>query len=153
LASSQAETTAVAAPQALISSGFEGKLVVVIDDDLLVLEGMSGLLRSWGLEVVAASSAAAALSQLAAHHWTPDLIISDYRLQVEETGTELIGRLRAAFGTAIPAFLISGDTNPELLNAVRASGYQMLHKPVDPMKLRALLSVLLKSRAGVLASA
>ena len=35
-----------------------GKLVVVIDDDALVLEGMGGLLRNWGCRVVAAGSVA-----------------------------------------------------------------------------------------------
>ena len=29
-----------------------GKLVVVIDNDPLVLDGMGGLLRSWGCQVV-----------------------------------------------------------------------------------------------------
>ena len=33
-----------------------GKLIVVIDDDALALEGTGGLLRSWGCRVVAAQS-------------------------------------------------------------------------------------------------
>jgi signal transduction histidine kinase len=40
----------------------QGKLVVVIDDDALVLEGTAGLLRSWGCRVVTAASHEAALS-------------------------------------------------------------------------------------------
>ena len=46
---------------------------------------------------------------------TPDLIISDFRLQDGATGIEAIARLRNAFGAAIPAFLISGDISPERL--------------------------------------
>jgi len=53
--------------------------------------------------------------------------------------------LRASFGAAVPAFLISGDTAPERLREAQDSGYLLLHQPVRPMKLRNVLSQLLKS--------
>src|SRR5262249_12338548 len=40
----------------------------------------------------------------------------------------------------VPAFVMSGDTAPERLREARASGLHLLHKPVQPMKLRAMLS-------------
>jgi CheY-like chemotaxis protein len=118
------------------------KLVVVIDDDPLVLEGMSGLLRSWGYQVVAADTDDAALARLAEYGQRPDLIICDYRLAGGKTGVQAIGRLRAAFD--IPAFLITAEAAPERLYEARASGYPLLHKPVDPMALRAMIRQLLK---------
>lgn len=39
--------------------------------------------------------------------------------------------------------LISGDTSPENVAAMVASGLPVLHKPVRPAKLRALLQTLL----------
>jgi hypothetical protein len=36
--------------------------------------------------------------------------------------------------------LVTGDTGTGQLQAVRQSGYAVLHKPVRPAKLRALLS-------------
>ena len=69
----------------------------------------------------------------------PDAIVSDYRLADGRTGIDAIERLRGTLGTAIPAFLISGDTSPERLRDARASGYHLLHKPVPPMALRAML--------------
>ena len=124
-------------------NGMFGKTVVVIDDDALVLDGMGGLLRGWSCNVVTAPSHAAALAGL--DRTRPDLIISDYRLADGMTGIEVIARLRDTFGAAIPAFLISGDTAPERLREARASGHHLLHKPVQPMALRALLGQLLKS--------
>jgi signal transduction histidine kinase/CheY-like chemotaxis protein len=121
-----------------------GRLVVVIDDDPLVLDGMRGLFRSWGCRVVTGASAAAALSGLAALEQPPDLIISDYLLPDGKTGIDAIERLRNAFGSAIPAFLISGDIAPERLREARASGFHLQHKPVEPMALRAMLNQLLK---------
>ena len=81
----------------------------------------------------------------------PDLIISDYRLAAGATGIEAIARLREAFDAQIPAFLISGDTAPERLQDASRSDFQLLHKPVPPMRLRAVLNQLLKAPATAVA--
>ena len=139
------EAREVPAQLTTIADPARGKLVVVIDDDALALEGMGGILRSWGCDVIAVESAEAALAKLAAQRLSPDLIISDYRLANEDIGIEAIGRMRNALGGAIPVLLISGDTTPDLLRAARASGYHLLHKPVAPMRLRAICNQLLKA--------
>jgi len=123
-----------------------GKSVVVIDDDALVLDGMRGVLKSWGCNVVTATSGDVALAALSKGERPPDIIISDYRLNDGKTGFDAIERIRCAFGAPIPAFLISGDTAPERLREARASGYYLLHKPVLPITLRAVVSQLLKDR-------
>lgn len=112
------------------------KLVVVIDDNLLVLEATGGLLRSWGFDVVTAESEAKAVAQLAKEGRRPDLIVCDYRLSEGATGVDAIERLRGAF--EIPALLISGDAaSPEPSSAT--GGYHLLHKPVDADTFRTAL--------------
>jgi CheY-like chemotaxis protein len=96
--------------------------------------------------VIAAESAEAVLAQLAADRQKPDLIISDYQLADRKTGIEAIERLRREFGAAIPAFLISGDTAPQRLREASVSGYHLLHKPVSPMRLRAMLNQFMHAR-------
>jgi len=54
--------------------------------------------------------------------------------------------LREAFGASIPAALITGDTAPETIQAINASGLALLHKPLKPAKLRAFLSHLCAGR-------
>ena len=125
-----------------------GKLVMVIDDDPLVLDGMGSLFRSWGCRVVTASNTTAVRS-LAGKKDVPDLIVSDYCLPDGKTGLDVIGELRSAFGLQIPAFLISGDTNPEPLREARAAGFHLLHKPVDPMTLRAMVNRILRKQEAV----
>ena len=117
-----------------------GKLVVVIDDDPLVLDSTGGLLRSWGCHVLTAGSARVALAGLAKCNQSPDLIISDYQPSDGQTGIEAIEELRKSLNRPIPAFLISGDTAPERMREARMSGYHLLHKPVRPRALRAMLS-------------
>jgi len=122
------------------------KLVVLIDDDALVRDGMGGLLRSWGCRVVTVSTDEGALKGVAECDQAPDLVVSDYHLSGGKTGVEAVERLRQMLSFPIPAFLMTGDTNPALLREVEASGYHLLHKPVEPMELRVLLSHALKVR-------
>jgi CheY-like chemotaxis protein len=116
------------------------KMVVVIDDDAMVLEAMSGLLRGWGFQVVAATSDDLALDQLMEIGRRPDLIICDYRLSQGRIGVDAIDRVRRAF--EIPAFVISADA---MAHARRPSGeqYRVLNKPVSPMALQAAVSTAL----------
>jgi signal transduction histidine kinase/CheY-like chemotaxis protein len=145
----QAEAVEPPAQIQAIADPCKGKLVVVIDDDPLVLDGMRGLLMGWGCDMVAGDSDQAAFAALAEYSRTPDLIISDYRLRAGQTGIDAIDCLRKAYGVAIPAFLISGDTAPERLREAIASGYHLLHKPMQPMALRAMLiRILQNSSAG-----
>jgi len=134
--------TSAAAPRDPVA----GKLIVVIDDDALVLDSMRGVLGSWGCDVVAAASGAEALKLIGKIRRQPDAIVSDYRLGADGTGIEAIERLRDAIGRSVPAFLVSGDTSPERLRDARVGGYHLLHKPVPPPALRALLNRLLRSR-------
>jgi CheY-like chemotaxis protein len=122
-----------------------GKLVVLIDDDPLVLDATCGLLRSWGCSVVIGMSSGSAIASLANQQRPPDLIISDFRLSDSETGIEAIAELRRAFNKSTPAFLISGDTSLGALHEAQAAGFHLLYKPVDPMTLRALFNRILKA--------
>jgi signal transduction histidine kinase/integral membrane sensor domain MASE1/CheY-like chemotaxis protein len=117
----------------------EGKVILVIDDAPIVLEGTSGLLGKWGYSVITAGSDEAALIQLSDREQRPDLIISDYHLANGKTGIEAIEQISAATGASIPAILISGDTAPERLLDAKHKGYILLHKPIDPMRLRAVM--------------
>jgi CheY-like chemotaxis protein/two-component sensor histidine kinase len=133
-----------AAP-ALRTDLLTGKLVVVIDDDPVVLDGARGLLASWGCRVVVAATASEASAHLAGT--APDLIISDLHLLGGQTGIEAIGILRREFGSTVPAFLTSGDISVGQTGKVGPSGYPLLHKPVSPMALRAMMSAMLQSSA------
>jgi len=117
----------------------EGKVILVIADAPIVLEGTGGLLGKWGYSVLTAGSDEAALIRLAERQQRPDLIISDYHLASGKTGIRAIEQINAAFGSSIPAILISGDTAPEPLRDAKDRGYILLHKPVDPMRLRAVM--------------
>jgi len=115
-----------------------GLKVLVVDDEISIREGMQALLAQWGCEVALAASEEEAVA--AARVWgTPGAIVVDYRLGEERTGVQAIDRLRREFGASIPVLIISGDTAAERLREVSATGYQLVHKPVQPAMLRAFL--------------
>jgi CheY-like chemotaxis protein len=118
------------------------KLIVVIDDDPAILDGMSGLLRGWGYRVVAAASGDAALAGLAELGQQPDFIICDYQLPDGKYGTQAIAQLRHAY--EIPAVLITGATVPASAPGDRSPPRDVLHKPVDVSVLQSMLSRALK---------
>ena len=128
-----------------IANPARDRLIVVIDDDALVLDGMRGLLQSWGCRVVTGDSGDAALAGLADHQGQPNLVISDYFLANGTTGVDVIERLRGVFAEPIPAFLVSGDTTRERMRDADARGLPLLHKPVSPMALRSMVNQLLRT--------
>jgi len=61
----------------------------------------------------------------------PDLILSDYRLEHNETGFDVIAKARAAFGAALPAIIITGDTDPELIRQMNSADVMVQYKPLQ----------------------
>jgi two-component system, sensor histidine kinase len=107
-----------------------GRLIVVVDDEELILDAAQTLLKQWNCTVIAATSGREALRQLASCTRPPDVLLCDFRLRDGENGVAVTAALRNEFNTDIPALLITGDTNPEQIRAIAASGLSVLHKPL-----------------------
>lgn len=121
-----------------------GQCIFVIEDDADNLHGLRLLLETWNYRVVAGSSGDDILRVAAAYPRKPDLILSDFRLRAHETGIDVIDRLHEEYGDdAIPAVLMSGDTDPQRLIEASARSWPLLHKPVDPLHLRRVLAQML----------
>ena len=125
-------------------TGFPGTLIMVVDDETAILDGMRILLQGWGCEAICAGSGADMMALLADCPKIPDLIISDFRLRQGESGIDVIRLLQEEFNERIPGVLITGDTSPDRLQEARASGFRLLHKPLQPAKLRALIAHILQ---------
>ncbi len=142
------QPAAVVVARSDFAAPLKGTLVAFIEDDPLILEAMVHLFEQWGVEIAAGSEVESVCLELRELGRAPDLILSDYRLGDGLTGIEAVQRLRLTFGADIPAALISGDTAPESIQAITASGLALLHKPLQPAKLRALLSHLHGIKTG-----
>lgn len=129
-----------------VFTSFPGTLVIVVDDETAILKGMMDLLHGWGCEVIIAGSGDDLMARLADCSRVPNLIISDYRLRGSETGVSVIQRLQEEFNVPIPGVLITGDTAPDRIQEARSSGFQLLHKPLQPARLRMLMTRLFSAQ-------
>lgn len=116
------------------------KNILVIDDESTIREAIELLLTGWGCKVITCADGQQASAAILHDHFKPDIIITDYRLTNCKTGVDIIADLQALLDKPVPGIIITGDTAPEVLREATASGYQLLNKPVKPLKLKTLLT-------------
>lgn len=141
-ANAPAAAQAAPAVVATAPAPLAGLLVIALDNEPRILEGMTLMLEGWGCAVVAARDAQDALARLDAR--APDRaqvggLLADYHLDEERTGLDAIARLRAALGP-LPAALATADRSAELRERAHADDVAVLNKPLKPAALRALLT-------------
>ena len=120
----------------------KGGVVLVVDNDAGVLSGMEALLENWGLDVIAVSGPEDPLALAAVAGdctASPALVIVDYHLDDGLTGDAAIAALRAHGCADVPAIVITADRSEATKVGLAAQGLPLLHKPVKPAQLRALL--------------
>ncbi|HET6265486.1 MAG TPA: hybrid sensor histidine kinase/response regulator [Usitatibacter sp.] len=123
------------------AEALEGSTVLVVDDEAEVRAAMSLLLEGWGVKVLAAANGTEADAILAASGMAPDMALVDYRLPGEENGVQLLARLRGRYPRS-DGILVTGDIAPEVLREARDAGFEILHKPLRPARLRSLLGAM-----------
>lgn len=101
----------------------------LVDDNTNVLQALTLVLEEAGHEVVAATNGAQLIERLAQQ--APDIVISDYRLAAMETGFNVVEAARALFGQELPAFIITGDTDPALIRNMAERGITVHYKPLQ----------------------
>jgi PAS domain S-box-containing protein len=130
----------VPAPRTAVAQGPSRALsVLVVDNDLAILDAMQAVLEQWGHRVLRARDSAEAVATLRAQ--PVDLALADYHLGEATDGLALIGRLRD-LRQGLAAAVITADHDPGLTRSARAAGVALLHKPVRPAALRALLGAM-----------
>jgi CheY-like chemotaxis protein len=117
----------------------QGLTIVCIDNDPTILDGMSTLLGGWNCRVITAADQNQAAARLRDSNATPDVLLVDYHLD-EGNGIAAIDALRATYGAHISAILITADRSPQVRYLAGADDISVLHKPLKPAALRALLS-------------
>jgi signal transduction histidine kinase/ActR/RegA family two-component response regulator len=112
-------------------ASLNGAAILVVDDDALAREAVGRALSDLGADVRTASNEADAKEALQAG-FAPRLLVMDLRIDGELAGVAIANRLREALAPAPHVIVVTGDTGPETLELLRASGYPWLIKPVSP---------------------
>jgi len=128
-----------AVPAAPPAATLNDLVVLCIDNDPAILDGMETLLTGWGCRVIKAPDVARAIVLMREARMTPDVLLIDYHLDDGE-GIEAAKQLRWKLGQSLPAVLITADRSRRVRDAARATEMEVLNKPVRPAALRALLA-------------
>jgi PAS domain S-box-containing protein len=150
-----AGVTAVEKPAsaAAADAALTGQIVLCVDNEPDILDGMHALLSRWGLKPYTARDVDGARDIVVDLHererlW-PRLLLVDYQLDNGRTGLEVIERVRELSGLDIPAAVLTADRDPGVRERVEAAGHRIVYKPVKPAALRALITRMVrKSRAA-----
>lgn len=114
--------------------------VLLVEDDALGRDAMETMLAGWNLPVrsCATGDEALAILQASAHYrWH---VLLDYRLAGSETGLDIANRIRASCRPLPVMSLITGETDPAVLESAKRLGLVVVSKPVKPIRLRSLLA-------------
>ncbi len=109
-----------------------GLQILVVDDNSTVTNGMNSLLSPKGCICFLATDGQSAKLLIQSNHI--DVVITDYRLRDHETGGQVIESLRR-IQPHLPAIIITGDTDPALLNEAQRLNARILTKPVPAASL------------------
>jgi CheY-like chemotaxis protein len=117
----------------------DGVVVLCIDNERAILDGMESLLGGWGCRALKAADLVEALAAIEASGLEPDGLLVDYHLD-GGNGIAVIAELRRRFGRQIPAILITADRSLHVREEARGEGAHLLNKPLKPASLRALIA-------------
>jgi len=129
----------VQAPLRVDAGQLAGMTVLCIDNEPQILDGMEALLGGWGCQVLTAAELKAAIAALDQNESPLSGLLVDYHLD-NANGIDAIVALRGRYGPDLPAILITADRTPRVRDDARRHNIAVLHKPVKPAALRALLA-------------
>ena len=114
------------------------QMVLIVEDEEAIREGLRVLLQEWGYQTVTAASAAEAEQAVLALEGRVDLVLTDLQLSHQPgaaDGIAVVDAVRRLVGHALPALIVTGDTSPQLVQTLAARGDAVLFKPVQPRRL------------------
>ncbi len=122
-------------------------VVAIVENDPVILEGLSEMLRQWGCQPVAGLTPGQVQGQLEQLRLKPQLILSDLHLGVSASGFEAVDALRRVAGNvSVPAVVLTGDLSPHHQQRAKAQGVRLEHKPLRPARLRKMLGEMLETQ-------
>jgi len=120
------------------TQGLQDKLIFIVDDDTDVLTALTRQLEAWGCNVLAACSLAQTLVLLKDCCLPPDLLITDFYLQAQETAHDIIAAVHDDCGP-VPCLVLSACAIPPQEKAKWPANTHLLRKPANANVLKETL--------------
>ena len=137
-----AEAEAAARPVP-VATRLSGARVVVVENDDSTADALTRLLRNWDARVTTFRDHAGVAAALGAGRLEPDILILDYHLDDGACGLDVAATLRAGRTAPLPVIVTTADYAPEIEAEAARLGAELVHKPIKPAQLRALMTYML----------
>jgi DNA-binding NtrC family response regulator len=106
----------------------KAKKVLVVDDEPAVLSTYRLILEQSGYETIAAATSREAIQAIGEHDF--DLILSDFSLEQQHTGFEVIEAAKKK-NDDVPCCILTGYATLETADQAEARGIGIMYKPID----------------------
>ncbi|MDP3330956.1 MAG: response regulator, partial [Methylococcaceae bacterium] len=113
--------------------------VFIVDDDHKVLNALAEQLSAWGCLVQKANSKAETLAVLGEIIRPPDLLITDFFLENNETAHDIIAAIEADCGP-VPTIILSAQAISSEEKAKWPKSTLLLRKPANPKVLMEMMA-------------
>jgi DNA-binding NtrC family response regulator len=111
--------------------------VLIVEDEPHALSGLAELVSGWGYRTETARDGIEALEKVTA--WQPGIIVSDLKMPRMD-GLELLTRLSETTTKTAVIMLTAQGSIEAAVEAMKSGAYDFIQKPVDPTRLRAILT-------------
>ncbi len=116
---------------------FQGRKILLVDDESLLLEALGAMLEDLGLQVHRALYLKEAMKLIRSNEF--DLILTDLNLEKTNAGVELAAECKKMGGSAPAVILMTGD-DTKIRNQYQALGFMaVLPKPFPEAQLEAAM--------------
>ncbi|RFO94817.1 hypothetical protein DIC66_21635 [Rhodoferax lacus] len=109
----------------------------LVEDNRAILAALEVSLNSLGHTVFSGATGAELIENLG--ETTPDIVISDFQLESEHSGLDVIESLRNQYGQDIAAIVLTGVTDPNLTKNLVDHGIAVYTKPICLQDLQAFI--------------
>lgn len=117
----------------------KGRLVLLVEDDILMRDALAETLRSWGVEVEVAATLQAAGDLVKESDLLHDAIISDWRLPGDHSGCDVIDAVRSISAFDTQAIIITGEFSDDATPFTLPHETVLLRKPLSGCELHCAL--------------
>jgi CheY-like chemotaxis protein len=121
------------------SHDLNGVTVALVEDDREIRHTVAELMTQWGCRVTAGAMPDEVMGKMEAQNLRPDILVCDYRLPEGVTALHALKLMHGIWDADIPTLVLTGDTEPQTLAEIQGSGALLLHKPIRPARLRAIM--------------
>ena len=110
--------------------------VLIVEDEAHARTGLTELVAAWGFRAEGAADGAEGLDRI--RQWSPGIVVTDLKMPRMD-GMELLARIRELPDRPVVIMLTAQGSIESAVEAMRMGAYDYVPKPIDPVRLKAIL--------------